>query len=127
MLESIFRQKKGAQPTINEIKDLARELGLKQIQVYKWFYDNRRKVIEQSDFRLRGFSGNGQELTNFQIVSAIRVFRDSRDDDISELALDIELNVEESAQRVIDIPSPTGTRQIVLGQVVSSSSHRNLS
>ena len=127
MLESIFRQKKGAQPTINEIKDLARELGLKQIQVYKWFYDNRRKVIEQSDFRLRGFSGNGQELTNFQIVSAIRVFRDSRDDDISELALDIELNVEESAQRFIDIPSPTGTRQIVLGQVVSSSSHRNLS
>ena len=52
-------------------------------------------------------------LTKQQIKNALKLNNEQKDSDIDSLALQLQIPIDNIALRILDLPSPTGRRQIV--------------
>ena len=130
----------GSAPRLKEIRIFADEMGLKTQQIYKWFWDMNQKCHHDSELAMRvvngpthlgqdgrvasvsldeikieGRDGSGKKLTKKEVRSALKLNKDAEryDDDLHKIQDELEMNIERSAQKLIAMPSPAGTRQIV--------------
>ena len=71
------------------MKLIAKQLNLKKRQIYKWFWDTKKRINEISETNERGMSGKGKILTQGQIKNALRINQDQRDNDIDCLAAEL--------------------------------------
>lgn len=62
-----------------------------------------------------GKDGHGETLTPQQIKTALKIQQQAMDEEneFDDLALQIGFDPEQRAQEIINLPSPTGSRQIV--------------
>jgi len=67
-------------------------------------------VEEISALGVDGQDGKGKNLTRNQIKSALKKSQNNKDLDIDTLASEINLQIDDIAQELIDLPSPTGSR-----------------
>ena len=49
MLWELYKNLKGDTPSRDQITDLSNELNLKENQIYKWFWDTKKKVEEDTE------------------------------------------------------------------------------
>jgi len=49
MLWSLYKELKGATPSKEKILELSHELNLSENQIYKWFWDTKKKVDEDNN------------------------------------------------------------------------------
>lgn len=119
---------------------MTRQLGLKENQIYKWFWDTKKKAEEDNQIALQigkqlkteggfknvnaptvvqGIDGRGNRITPQQIKTALKANKNAaeKEDDIEPLAIELGLDVEKLAQELVDASSPKGTR-IVVRQVI---------
>lgn len=125
----LYRQLGGILPSKAEIERQARLLDLRIDQIYKWFWDTRKKVEEDNSLAqksedkltakgpgskaiVQGRSGLGDELTPQQIKTALKVSQDAEveHNEFIRLAYSLKIDVEKIAQDLIALPSPQGTR-----------------
>lgn len=58
----MYKKYEGKTPQKEDIERLSNELGLKENQIYKWFWDTKKKVDEDNEFALqisKNLSGEG--------------------------------------------------------------------
>lgn len=58
----LYKELKGNNPSREQITELSQELNLKENQIYKWFWDTKKKVEE--DTRLAEQMGHGPYAAN---------------------------------------------------------------
>ncbi|MFM7856540.1 MAG: homeobox domain-containing protein [Flammeovirgaceae bacterium] len=49
VLWSLYKELKGATPSKEKILELSQELNLSENQIYKWFWDTKKKVDEDNN------------------------------------------------------------------------------
>ena len=102
------------------MKDISVDLNLKPTKIYKWFWDHKKKmegvktelkIIDDID----GQTGNGDKLSAVQIKSALKINKNSyeREDEPEVLALEMGIPINEMANEIFRMHSPTGRRQII--------------
>lgn len=121
---------KGKPPSKEQIATLAEELQLSENQVYKWFWDTKKKLDEEEQngglivksssstggrTEVYGDNGQGQSMTPLQIKQALKIHNNNTEKEMEfeRIAEQLGINVEGLAQEVVQMPSPKGTRQIV--------------
>lgn len=72
MLWQLYKELKGATPSKEKITDLSIELNLSENQIYKWFWDTKKKVDEDNNEALQ-MQGNklsvGSSVFQNKVVS----------------------------------------------------------
>lgn len=77
--------------------------------------DGRVASVSLDEIKIEGRDGSGKKLTKKEVRSALKLNKDAEryDDDLHKIQDELEMNIERSAQKLIAMPSPAGTRQIV--------------
>ena len=96
-LWNIFKQTRGVLPKTDEISQYARKLNLSENQIYKWFWDTKKRVEDSEYFEEEGMNGKGQLLTRHQIRNALKINQDQKDVEIDSLAEQLNLPIENIA------------------------------
>lgn len=121
---------KGKPPSKEQIATLAEELQLSENQIYKWFWDTKKKLDEEEQngglvvksssstggrTEVYGDNGQGQSMTPLQIKQALKIHNNNTEKEMEfeRIAERLGINVENLAQEIVQMPSPKGTRQIV--------------
>lgn len=71
----MYKEKNGETPDKDTIANLAKKLGLSENQIYKWFWDTKKKLEDEeknknksaNDTQTTGRDGKGNALTPYQI------------------------------------------------------------
>ena len=69
----IFKERRGVLPTPAELPMYAAQLNLGESQVYKWFWDTKKRYEDVSLLGVNGIASNGQMLTKQQIKNALKL------------------------------------------------------
>jgi sulfur relay (sulfurtransferase) DsrC/TusE family protein len=93
-LNKAYNEYGGEPPARPIIEKLAQELTLSEDQIYKWFWDTKKKLAK---------SGNQTHLRD----------EVEWDTDFETLAQSLDIQIEEKAQQIVACASPTMTRKIV--------------
>ena len=138
-LWSLYKRTNGVPPDSAEAKQIAEKLGLKAVQIYKWFWDTKKKVDEDAHLASQlertnsydagdlvsraiknyrdcigvdGRDGTGKRLTPQQIKTALKINQGASQkvDEFDLMAAQMGLPIEKIAQELINFPSPHGTR-----------------
>lgn len=109
---------------------MSSELNLSENQIYKWFWDTKKKVDDDNNTSLQigtklsvcagvfgsklvsGSDGQGVSLTPQQIKQALKInaIAAERETEFERIANSLNLDIEQLAQDIIAMPSPTGYR-----------------
>ena len=129
-------------PEREKIGAISEQLGLSVNQIYKWFWDTKKKVEEHTalarsigqmpnvvdtdefggystkkDFLIEvdGKNGRGEKLTAHEIKHALKTNQLAavRDCEFESIARTLNLQIDKIALDIVSLSSPTGTRQIV--------------
>ena len=71
-LWTLYKQVKGETPSRDEITQLSEDLGLKENQIYKWFWDTKKKVEEDTVLARKMSMSGRRPTTSSSAVSAKR-------------------------------------------------------
>ena len=77
--------------------------------------DGRETRVPIEEISIEGRDGSGKKLTKKEVRTALKLNKDAEryDDDLHKIQDELHMNIEKSAQKLIAMPSPAGTRQIV--------------
>ena len=92
------------------------ELAMRVVNSPTQLGENGRVVNASLDeIKIEGRDGSGKKMTKKEVRSALKLNKDAEryDEDLHKIQDELEMNIERSAQKLIAMPSPAGTRQIV--------------
>ena len=123
ILLNIYKQNDGETPEKEQIQKLAKQLGLSENQIYKWFWDTKKKLDEDekkanaahTEQTATGRDGNGKALTPYQIKQALKINAQNaeREHEFERIATSLGIDIEKIALELISLPSPQRHRQII--------------
>ena len=123
-LFGLYHATKG-DPTREEMAVVADDMQLREVQVYKWVWDTKKRqdmntadLLEcelplKATFNIEHKDAKGNFLTPFEVQFALQIYKEglSKENMSEELAGIIGINIEKTAKDLVDAESCLDTRQ----------------
>lgn len=125
MLFGLYHSTKG-DPTREQMAKVADALDLKEVQVYKWVWDTKKRQdmntmellesetpLGETKFNIEHKDAKGNFLTPFEVQFGLQTYKESvtKEGFSDELARQVGINIEQTAKDLVDEKSCLGTRQ----------------